>query len=498
MKFIDWEHLKGLRRLLATDRPEPTRQAARIVAMQRDVVLPSKAGVILVVLYYLFYSGWFYEAATTRSVVQETLKNYFLVYVLCNFLGALFFACWRRLPPGLFQWLAFTMGLLDGLFIAGMTIVTGGFDSIVFWVFPGLIVLNALSIPLAVPQIVLNLLLTVFYLTAGLATPHISDDELAMITVPGHSTPNFHTSNPNYHPTNENVAKPHKPAWSDDPSEANQPGEISTEPFLLRVSVLWLLTLCCYGAQVLSERQRRAAFEAEEFAARENQLHSAGRLAAEFAHQIKNPLAVINNTAYSLRRSLNHADVAAAEQQIEIIQEEVARADRVITQVMGYAQLSEGRVEKLEVIRKIEQAIEQVFPTAVPTDIKVERKIAAQFPPLLMQRAHLSEILVNILLNAREAVGQCGHIAIEAGVRRDQAIEISVTDDGPGIAPDKLERIFEAYFTTKEKGTGLGLAIVKHNVELYGGSVRVDSALGQGAKFTLVFPAKALPKPFLK
>ena len=53
---------------------------------------------------------------TTRSVVQETLKNYFLVYVLCNFLGGLFFFCWRRLPPGLFQWLAFTMGLLDGLF----------------------------------------------------------------------------------------------------------------------------------------------------------------------------------------------------------------------------------------------------------------------------------------------------------------------------------------------------------------------------------------------
>jgi signal transduction histidine kinase len=73
-----------------------------------------------------------------------------------------------------------------------------------------------------------------------------------------------------------------------------------------------------------------------------------------------------------------------------------------------------------------------------------------------------------------------------------------LADDGPGIAPDKLERIFEAYFTTKEKGTGLGLAIVKHNVELYGGSVCVESALGNGAKFTVVFPAKALPKPFLK
>ena len=73
-------------------------------------------------------------------------------------------------------------------------------------------------------------------------------------------------------------------------------------------------------------------------------------------------------------------------------------------------------------------------------------------------------------------------------------MEISVRDDGPGISPDKIERIFEAYYTTKENGSGLGLAIVKHNAELYSSSVRVESKLGQGAKFTLIFPAKALMK----
>jgi two-component system sensor histidine kinase AtoS len=73
-------------------------------------------------------------------------------------------------------------------------------------------------------------------------------------------------------------------------------------------------------------------------------------------------------------------------------------------------------------------------------------------------------------------------------------VEISVQDDGPGVPPDKLERIFEAYYTTKEKGSGLGLAIVKHNAELYGGTVRVESKLGKGAKFTVIFPAKALMK----
>jgi signal transduction histidine kinase len=69
-----------------------------------------------------------------------------------------------------------------------------------------------------------------------------------------------------------------------------------------------------------------------------------------------------------------------------------------------------------------------------------------------------------------------------------------VRDDGPGIAVDKLDRIFEAYFTSKKKGTGLGLAIVKHNVELYGGTVRVESELGKGARFILLFPEKTFIK----
>jgi signal transduction histidine kinase len=263
---------------------------------------------------------------------------------------------------------------------------------------------------------------------------------------------------------------------------------------MLRLMVLLLTTVCCYGTQALLERQQLAAEEAEEFAAREGQLRSAGRLAAEFAHQIKNPLAVINSTAFSLQRALRDARTEVM-QQIGIIQEEVARADQVITQIMGYAQLSEGHVEKLNVIGELNRAIAQVFPPVVPMGIQVHREYDHGFPPLLMQRGHLSEILVNLLKNAREALGEKGSVFVTANRHRDYSIEISVRDNGPGIPSDKIERIFEAYYTTKEHGTGLGLAIVKHNVELYGGNVRIESELGKGAKFTLIFPAKALMNP---
>ncbi|HEU5396842.1 MAG TPA: HAMP domain-containing sensor histidine kinase, partial [Verrucomicrobiae bacterium] len=271
------------------------------------------------------------------------------------------------------------------------------------------------------------------------------------------------------------------------------PREELGQPFGLFMAVLWLTALSCYGAGVLLERQRIALEEAGEFATREGQLRSAGRLAAEVAHQIKNPLAIINSAAFSLKRSIA-ADKATAVQQIEIIQEEVARADRVITQVMGYAQLSEGRVEKLDVVEEFDQALTQVFPPAVPTQIKIHRDYGRHFQPLLMQRAHLSEILVNLLKNAKEALGNSGNLSVSAHCRRDHSIEIAVADDGPGIPPDKRERIFEAYYSTKDHGSGLGLAIVKHNVDLYGGRIRLESGLGNGSKFTVIFPAKALMK----
>src|ERR1700744_849005 len=185
MNFFDWEQFRKLPQLLVSGSTEPARQAERIVAVQRAIGLPSKTGVMLVIYYFLFFSGWFFDAPTTQKVVQENLQDYFIIYVVCNLVGAIFLFCWQRIPPGFFQWLVFTMGLLDGLFFAAITVVTGGYDSILFWVFPGLIVLNALSIPLAVPQIILNVMLSLFYMAAILANPHIMKDQTAISFVPG-------------------------------------------------------------------------------------------------------------------------------------------------------------------------------------------------------------------------------------------------------------------------------------------------------------------------
>ncbi len=433
--------------------PDLGTQAERARTMERNIVLPIKVAILLLLLYYLYLSNWFEEVYTFRLAVFLTFRLFALIYLGVTLVSGTLLWRMDRLPFKFVREAILITSVVDSLFWGALVMVTGGFDSVLYWGFLGLIVRNAVSISAASTQIVLNLLVSGCFVAAGLT-------EVAITKV--------------------------EPELS----------EASAEPYVLREVVLLLMTACCYGVQVLLDRQRQAVEEAREFAAREGQLRSSGRLAAEFAHQIKNPLAVINNAAFSLQRALKTGKGSTGEQ-IGIIQEEVARADRIITQIMGYAQLSEGRVEKLSVVEELDRAIEQVFPRAVPDSIVVERRYAEHFPPLLMLRRHLFEVFLNLLQNAREALNGPGHVQVTARCHGDYSVEVSVQDDGPGIPADKLERIFEAYYTTKPRGTGLGLAIVKHDVELYGGTVRVESELGKGATFRIVFPAKTLSRPNL-
>ncbi len=180
--------------------------------------------------------------------------------------------------------------------------------------------------------------------------------------------------------------------------------------------------------------------------------------------------------------------------QVEIIREEVERADQTITKLMGYAQLAEGKVERLNVSTEIDRAVDHALPAAAKYPVVVRKDVAADLPVLMMQRGHLGEALENLIQNAREAIVGKGRIQITARVDEQQTVLVTIEDDGPGIAKAKLEKIFQPYFTTKEKGTGLGLSIVKHNIELYGGTVTVESELGKGTCFHLAFPTRTISK----
>jgi signal transduction histidine kinase len=614
MNPIRWHKPKWLPRVLAMPVPDPSQHATRILAIQRNIVLPVKLLLMIVVFYYLFDVGKLDVTSSSlldsvmspREVALEYLQKFFIFYIIFNAAAATLLVL-RRFPHRFVPWVVFTVGLVDGLLLAGLTAETGGFGSNLFWVFPGLIVINALSIPLATPQIVLNLSLCACYLAAGILNISLGETDLSLPGMPpravlkltendilnlrdlaarleqpanddgvskylaGRLSPLTHyllssyltnrspgrnpapqsdisaelgqqalavdlnqimTNGPIYDPrrfagtslslATSNLlahgysatnmmrlnrallfdAYPHDLASlrSHDHDFMSAPSldqgfvpAPETESFILRLIILLLMTASCYGVQLLSFRQRMSEEEVRKSAARNDELRAAGRLAAEIAHQLKNPLGIINNAAFSLHRGLKEGR-NDFNLQIGIIREEIERSDRIITQLMGYAQLSEGRVEKLDLREELDRAIAEVFPPGTNYDIQVHRHYGASLPGLLMQRNHFSVVLVNVLQNAREALNGHGNIHVHARSPDDGVMEVMITDDGPGITADKLDKVFEAYFTTKDKGTGLGLAIVKHNVELYGGDVWVESELGKGARFMIAFPAKTLIK----
>jgi signal transduction histidine kinase len=280
--------------------PDPPHLLRRIEITECDLMLPLKAVAIAIIFYSFVSTPWLNLTLSTLDIAVETVQYIFWFYVLACAIFAVLLLNTMRLPLAIVQWTVVTSSLVDGLFISGMALLTGGQNSILFWLYVGLIVRNAISIPSGVSQLVLNFAISLCYVLMNVldisVVSGLDDTTLRSLDLP--------------------------------------PREDWGQPFVLRLVVLWLTAICCYGAQVLLERQRLAAEEAEEFDVRTGQLHSAGRLAAEFAHQIKNPLAIINNAVFSLQRTLNDGKTDVA-QQIGIIQEEVSRADQIITQVVG-------------------------------------------------------------------------------------------------------------------------------------------------------------------
>lgn len=457
--------LQHLQELLRPTTPDPAQQLFRLKAIERDIILPIKALYLGILVYYFYLTPWYGESESAREMAVGLTKYFLGVYLVANIAVGIFLIKSKRLSLAWGQRVVFVMSVLDSLFLAAITLVTtGGFDSVLYWVFMGLVIRNAITFPVARIQIILNSTVLCSFALAGI---------LDVLSV-------------NYDLT-----------WMDSATRStyelpSQPEQIPVQIFLLRFVLLIFLAGSCYGLQVLAENARVAIEEAREFTARQEQLRAAGRLAAEIAHQIKNPLGIINNAAFSLQRSVA-ASKPVPLQQLDIIREEIERADRIITELMGYAQLAEGRVERLSVTEELNRALNQVFPPGAYRSIQVRTDYAENLPTLLMQRKHFSEIAVNILQNAREILAQGGRIEVTAEAK-DEMVRIVIADDGPGVPPEKTEKIFDPYFSTKPQGTGLGLAIVRHNVEIYAGRVHVESELGQGARFILEFPTRTFMK----
>jgi signal transduction histidine kinase len=465
---LSWPHLRTLLsrwRALATAPPPPPEVfLSRIRFVERGVGLPVKAVVLALLTFSLFFSGWLSDLTDLQQEVLGYIRMFFLFYFALNVGSGLILWGMDEVSARLVVPVTCIMTILDGAMLGLLTLVTGGFDSILYWAFLGLLVRNAAVIPSADVQITVNFLVSLCYLLAGILDIWVAGTELELIRTTGRGT----VSGGFFDESQVPIA----------------------ESLILRMLLMLLLTACCAGIQILVDRQRQREFDAQEFQIKQQQLEAAGRLAAEIAHQLKNPLGIINNAAFTLQRTVKEGKKIT--QQISIIREEVDRSDKILTELMGYARLSEGRVERVDINAEVDRAVDLVLPAGANFEIKIHRDYAPGLPALLGQQGHFAEVFANLLTNAREAMDGKGEIFLTTRTGPEFSVVVSIRDTGPGIPADQLKSIFEPYFTTKNRGTGLGLAIVKNNTELYGGTVAVESELGKGTMFTLTLPARSL------
>jgi len=216
-------------------------------------------------------------------------------------------------------------------------------------------------------------------------------------------------------------------------------------------------------------------------------LASLGRLAAGIAHEIRNPLSSIKGfaTYFKERYKDNQDDRNTA----EIMIKEVDRLNRVISQLLDFARPLALQKKRVSLQALVQHSLKMIERQATSGGVAIRADLATSLEEINVDFDKVTQVLLNLYLNALEAMGEGGTLSISCSEDQgNPGVKIAVTDTGSGIDKKNLEHIFDPYFTTKQTGTGLGLAIVHKIIEAHGGEVRVDSEVGRGTTVTLFLP----------
>jgi two-component system sensor histidine kinase HydH len=222
---------------------------------------------------------------------------------------------------------------------------------------------------------------------------------------------------------------------------------------------------------------------------RKEKLAAVGSLAAGIAHEIRNPLSSIKGLATYFGNKFAETD--EDKESAGVMVREVDRLNRVISELLEFARPSELKLKQKNIKELLEHSVRLVQQDAKSNNIEIDLAVSDGLPSALLDPDRFSQALLNLYLNAIQAMDEGGVLSVKSTLGEEGEIKVEIADTGAGINPNDLNKVFDPYFTTKTKGTGLGLAIVHKIIEAHNGEIRIRSAPGKGTVFTLLIPISA-------
>jgi signal transduction histidine kinase len=274
----------------------------------------------------------------------------------------------------------------------------------------------------------------------------------------------------------------------------------------LRNKLIWFLSICLlfivlmifWGSTYMVRRIREVDKKREQILhnlAYTNKMATIGRLAAGVAHEINNPLAIINENAGLLKDISPMLDAVPQKDKIvkltNAILNSINRCSAITHRLLGFAKRMDLQTEPIDLESLIKEVLGFLGREVEHKNVAVNIHTDEGVPTVESDRGQLQQVFLNIINNAFAAVDKGGAIDIHISQGRPGTVSVAISDNGQGIDEENLKRIFEPFFTTKQQyGTGLGLSITYGIVEKLGGNISVKSKVGQGTSFTIELPVQ--------
>lgn len=244
------------------------------------------------------------------------------------------------------------------------------------------------------------------------------------------------------------------------------------------------------NARLYSELQRQLEElkQAQAQLVRSEKLAAIGRLAANVAHEVNNPLQTIINLAYLLAHDTDENDPRRAD--LEAIQTESLRARRIVQGLLDFARQEKAAWDNCDINGVVETVLGLARVRTASGNVTVVTNLDRTLPRLYCDAEQLKQVFLNIVNNALDAMPRGGTLTVRSRQEQDGRVAIQFADTGVGIPPDVMPRVFEPFFTTKPhgRGTGLGLAVSLHIAKNHGGTIGVESEENRGSAFTVYLP----------